>query len=324
MKALITDTEMADPAIERALLEAAGFEVRVADCKTEQDVIAAAQGMDALLVTYAPITAAVFGACPSVRIVSRHGIGVDSVDLRAAEARGVWVCNVPDYGWDEVPTHAIALLFSLLRHITFHDRDVRDGAWNFQRAGRVDRIADMTLGIVGLGRLGRFTMELARPFFKRVMAFDPLLPQARWPAGVDQRSLENLFAEADAISLHLPLTAETRNIVGSRLLGLIPERGAYLVNTARGGLVDLDAAVAALDSGRLRGVGLDVLPVEPPPSPAHPILRHPRAIVTPHAAFYSTASVIDLRQKFANNVIAWKRDGVPPNVVVRGDALATP
>ncbi|MET4575759.1 C-terminal binding protein [Ottowia thiooxydans] len=322
MRALITDTEMADPDIERKLLEAAGFEVTVGHCKTEADVIACAQGMDALLVTYAPVTAAVFAACPSVRMISRHGIGVDSIDTDAALEHGVWVSNVPDYGYDEVPTHAISLLFSLLRHITFHDRQVRSGVWNFAQTGRIDRIADMTLGIVGLGRLGRFTMELCRPFFKHVAAFDPFLPDDKWPAGVEKCSLEEVFQKANAISLHLPLNADTRHIVNQQLLSCIPERGAYLVNTSRGGLTDLDAVLAALDSGRLRGVGLDVLPVEPP-APDHPILHHPRAIVTPHAAFYSTESVLDLRHKFAVNVVAWKREGVAPNAVVRGHVAAT-
>lgn len=318
VRALITDTEMADPDIERGLLEAAGFEVLVAQCRTEQDVIAAARDVDALLVTYAPVTAAVFAACPRVRMVSRHGIGVDSIDLAAAQRHGVWVSNVPDYGHDEVPTHAISLMLSLLRHVTFHDRNVRGGVWNFAATGSVVRIADMTLGIVGLGRLGRFTLELARPFFRRAVAFDPFLPPERWPAGVERATLEEVFAQANAISLHLPLTPDTRNIVGPQLLGCIPERGAYLVNTSRGGLVDLDAVLDSLDSGRLRGVGLDVLPTEPPMD--HPILHHQRAIVTPHTAWYSTASVIDLRQKFAGNVVAWKRDGIAPNALVRGDA----
>lgn len=317
MKALITDTEHADPDIERDLLEAAGFEVRVARCKTEQDVIAAARDVDALLVTYAPITAAVFEACPRVRIISRHGIGVDSVDVEAAARHGVWVANVPDYGFDEVPTHAISLLFSLLRHVTFHDRNVRKGIWNFAATGRIERIADMTLGIIGLGRLGRLTMELARPFFKRTVAFDPFLPRAQWPAGVEKCSMEDVFANAHAISLHLPLNASTRNVIDGRMLGLIPERGAYLVNTSRGGLVDLDAVLAALDTGRLLGVGLDVLPTEPPPA-SHRILRHERAIVTPHAAFYSEQAVLELRRKFAGNVVAWKQTGEPPNAVVRG------
>jgi D-3-phosphoglycerate dehydrogenase len=317
MKAVITDTEIADPDIERNLLEAAGFEVVVAHCKTAEDVIAAAKGADALLVTYAPITEAVFAASPSVRVVSRYGIGVDSVDLAAAARHGVWVSNVPDYGYDEVPTHAISLMFSLLRHVVFHDRNVRSGVWNFAATGPIARMADLTLGIVGLGRLGRFTLDRALPFFKRAVAYDPFLPDGKWPAGVERLTLEQLFASSNVISLHLPLTADTRNFVNHDLLSHIPERGAYLVNTSRGGLIDLDAALAALESGRLRGLGLDVMPVEPPPMD-HPIIHHERAIITPHVAWYSTASVVDLRQKFVGNVTAWKRDGIAPNALVRG------
>ena len=317
MKVLIADTQVKEPDIEIKILRDAGIEVITAQCKTDLDVIAAAQGVDALLVTYAPVSRAVFEACPTIRMISRNGIGVDSIDLKAAEEHGVWVSNVPDYGFDEVPTHAISLMFSLLRNITFHDRNVRSGNWNFALTGQVDRIADMTLGILGLGRLGKFTMELARPFFKNVVAYDPYLPKEKWPENVRNTSLKEVFQLANVITLHLPLSPDTHQIVNQDVLSQIPDRGAYLVNTARGGLIDLDAALLYLNKGTLRGIGLDVMPVEPPPID-HPIIRHDRSIVTPHTAWYSTASVIDLRHKFAGNVVQWAKDGVSPNAVVKG------
>ncbi|WP_043837455.1 C-terminal binding protein [Muricoccus aerilatus] len=317
MKALITDTEVREPHLERHLLEEAGFEVSVAQCRSPEEVIAAGHDASALLVQYAPLTAEVFAALPQLRVVSRYGIGVDTIDLAAADRHGVWVSNVPNYGHDEVPTHTLALLFSILRHVPFHDRKVRGGVWDFQATGEIARIADLTLGIVGLGRLGRFVMERARPFFRAVVAYDPFLPEERWPEDVVRLGLQELFAASDAITLHVPLTPENQNLVGDALLARIPPRGAYLVNTARGGLVDLDAALRALEDGRLRGLGLDVMPGEPPRLD-HPVLHHPRTVVTPHVAWYSTASVVDLRRKYAENVASWARSGTAPNAVVRG------
>jgi D-3-phosphoglycerate dehydrogenase len=175
----------------------------------------------------------------------------------------------------------------------------------------------MTLGVLGLGRLGKFTMELAKPFFKEVIAYDPYLPSEKWPSNVRNVSLNEIFQVANVITLHLPLSPETNQIVNKEVLNQIPERGVYLVNTARGGLIDLDAALDCLNQGRLLGIGLDVMPVEPPPID-HPILNHPRSIVTPHTAWYSEASVIDLRQKFAKNVVDWAKHGVAPNAVIKG------
>ncbi|MBS7700646.1 MULTISPECIES: C-terminal binding protein [unclassified Chelatococcus] len=317
MKALITDTEIRNPDIEIDLLRNAGFEVEVASCRTPADVIDAGRDADALLVQYAPVTADVFDALPSLRAISRYGIGVDSIDLPAAERHGVWVSNVPDYGFDEVPTHALALLFALLRHVPFYDRNIRGGTWDFQATGPINRIADLSLGIVGLGRLGRFAMERARPFFKDVIAYDPFIDDARWPAGVTKASLQEVFAHAHAISLHVPLTRGSRHLINDALLAAVPERGTYLVNTSRGGLIDLDAALRALEDGRLRGLGLDVMPNEPPPMD-HPVLHHQRTVVTPHAAWYSEASVIDLRRKYTENIVMWARNGVAPNAVVIG------
>ncbi len=319
MKALIADIGIRTPDIEIETLERAGFTVKVATCRTEQDIIDAGADADAILVQYTPMTVRLFEALPALRMVSRCGIGVDNIDLKAAERHGVWVSNVPVYGHDEVPTHAIALLLSLLRHVTFHDRNVRAGTWDVQATGPMDSLSEMTLGIVGMGRLGRFVLKLAGPFFARVVAYDPFVAPEYWPDGVERLSPEELFAQSHAITLHLPLTSDNQNMVGADLLSRISERGAYLVNTSRGGLIDLDAALAALDKGALRGLGLDVLPVEPPPKD-HPILHHPRTIVTPHAAWYSTSSVRDLRRRYAENVAQWAMEGTAPNVVVRGRA----
>jgi D-3-phosphoglycerate dehydrogenase len=316
VRVLVTDAEYESLDIEAEVLGAAGIEMDTARCRTPEDVVAAAQGADAVLVQYAPITAEVLEALPGLRLVSRYGVGVDVVDLEAARARGVWVCNVPDYGTAEVSLHAVGMLLALLRNLAGHDREVRAGRWNYRLGGRLTRPDGLTLGVVGLGRIGRMTMERAAPWFGRCLGYDPQLPDDAWPAGVERVDLEQLFGRSNAVTLHLPLTPETRSLVGADLLGRLPA-GSYLVNTARGGLVDLDALLQSLADGRLAGVALDVLPEEPPP-PDHPLLTHPAALLTPHVAWYSEESEAELRRKAAQNVVTWAQSGRPAYAVVEG------
>jgi D-3-phosphoglycerate dehydrogenase / 2-oxoglutarate reductase len=316
MKVLVTDAEYVSLDIEAEVLETAGHELVAASCRTPEEVIEAGAGFDAFLVQYAPITAEVFEALPQLRLVSRYGVGVDAVDTAAALDHGVWVCNVPDYGTTEVALHAVAMLLALLRNVAGHDREVRAGNWDYHLGGHLHRPSSLTLGVVGLGRIGRMTAERARPWFGAVVGYDPHLPDSAWPVGIEQLDLPDLFARSSAVTLHLPLTEATGGLVGTDLLGRMPN-GSYLVNTARGGLVDLDAAVEALASGQLAGIALDVLPQEPPPD-RHPLLTHPRALITPHVAWYSAEAEVELRRKAAQNIVDWAWKGRPTYAVVEG------
>ena len=316
MKVLVTDADYASLDIESEVLGAAGHELVAASCRTAEEVIAAAAGVDALLVQFAPITAEVFEALPQLRLLSRYGVGVDVVDTEAARDHGVWVCNVPDYGTTEVAMHAVAMLLALLRNVAGHDREVRAGHWDYHLGGQLRRPGSLTLGVVGLGRIGGMAAERAAPWFGAVVGYDPYLTDSDWPTKLERLSLEDLFARSSAITLHLPLTDTTRGLVGTDLLARMPS-GSYLVNTARGGLVDLDALLEALDSGRLAGVALDVLPQEPPPQD-HPLLNHPRALITPHVAWYSAEAEVELRRKAAQNIVDWARTGRPTYAVVEG------
>src|SRR5687767_8459703 len=253
MRVLVTDAEYQRLDIEADVLTASGHELLTADCRTADEVIEAARDVDAVLVQYAPITAEVLEALPRLRLVSRYGVGVDDVDLEAARARGVWVCNVPDYGTAEVALHATAMLLALVRNLAGHDREVRAGRWDYHLGGKLHRPSEMTLGVVGLGRIGRLTMERAAPWFAGCVGYDPHLPAELWPRGVERVPLEDLFARSNAVTLHLPLTDATQGLAGADLLGRLPA-GSYLVNTARGGLVDPDAVLRALEEGRLAGV----------------------------------------------------------------------
>ena len=316
MRFLITDHDFPDVDLELAMFREGGFEVKVAQCRTEDELIAASEGCSGILVQYAPVSAKVFDARPGIRIASRYGAGFDTVDTAAARTRGVWVANSPDYGVGEVATHALAMALSLVRHLPAFDRDVRGGHWHYSSTGPVQRGSSLTLGIVGLGRIGTRMAHLSHPCFGRIVACDPYIDESAFPDFVRRVDLDTLFRDSDVVSLHVPLNDETRHLVNARTLG-ITKRGAIVVNTARGGVVDLDALLAALDSGRLEGAGLDVLPREPM-APDHPVLRHPRVLLSPHSAFYSVEGAVELRRKAAQNLIDWARTGRPTYVVVEG------
>lgn len=318
MKILVTDYDFPDIDLERALFRDAGVELVTAQCRTEDEVIAASAGCEGLLVQYAPVNAKVFEARPEIRIVSRYGAGFDTVNIADAARHGVWVANSPDYGVGEVATHALAMTLSLLRHVAFYDRDIKAGRWHYTSAGKMQRVGDMTLGIVGLGRIGKRMAHIARNSFRRVIACDPHIIDGDFPPYVERVTLQELFTQADAVSLHVPLNDETHGMVNASLLGRM-KTGSVLVNTSRGAVVDIDALLAELDAGRLDGAALDVLPVEPPATDAR-IVQHPRVLLTPHAAFYSVVAGEELRRKAAQNLIDWKRSGRPTYVVVKGDA----
>ena len=318
MRFLITDYDFHDVDLELSLLRDAGFDAAVAQCRSEEDVIAAGPGCAGLLAQYAPLNAKVFAALPEVRVVSRLGAGFDTVNLEDAKRHGVWVSNSPDYGVGEVATHALGLALSLVRHIAFYDRDIRVQRWHYTSAGPLRRPAELTLGIVGLGRIGKRMAAISQPVFGRVLACDPYIGDAAFPAYVKRVDQETLFRESDIVSLHVPLNDETRGLAGRETLGLM-KRGSWLVNTARGAVADVDAVLRALDAGILDGAALDVLPQEPPAAD-HPLLRHPRVVLTPHAAFYSDAGERELRRKAAQNLVDWARTGRPTYVVQEGRA----
>ncbi|HVL58885.1 MAG TPA: C-terminal binding protein [Burkholderiaceae bacterium] len=319
MKVLFTDYDMHDVSLERQLFAQAGIELVEAQCRTEDDVIRNARGCSALLVQYAPVNRKVFEACPQIGLVARIGAGYDTIDADDAAAAGVWVANSPDYGVGEVATHALAMLLALIRNVARYDRDIHAGRWHYTTAGPIPRASSMTVGILGLGRIGKRFAHLARNAFGRVIAHDPNLIDGDFPPYVQRVSIEQLFGESDAISIHCLLDAGTRGLVAEPLLSRM-KRGSYLVNTARGAIVDVDALARELRGDRFAGVALDVLPVEPIAA-GHPLLDDPRVLLTPHAAFYSVDSEVELRRKAAGNIVTWMRTGRPDYPVVVGSRL---
>ncbi len=265
---------------------------------------------------------------PRLRAVVRMGVGYDRIDRAAAAARGVMVCNVPDYGTMEVADHAIALLLTLRRGLLLHHAAQRrdpPAGWLPIESPLVRRLSVQTLGIVGLGRIGTAVALRAKAFGLQVAFFDPHVANGVDRAlGVERvRSLDALLARADLLSLHAPLTPETRGLIGARELALLPA-DAVLVNTARGPIVDPDAVLDALRSGHLAGAGLDVLPVEPPVEPLPALLRayrdrepwlEGRLVVTPHSAFHTPEAWADIRRKSAETMAAALLSNAPQNVI---------
>ena len=315
-RVLVTDYKYDDISLEQKLFTNAGIEVVAGDCTTEDQVIAAAKDFDALLIQYASITDRVLAALPRVGIVSRLGAGFDTVDPAACAKRGVWLANSPDYGVGEVSTHALALTLALVRNVVAYHRDIQAGTWHFESSGKLQRASDTTMGIVGLGRIGKRMAHISRNIFKRVVACDPYLIDGDFPAYVERADLAGLFEQSDVISMHTPLNDETRGIVNATVLRRM-KPGSYLVNTSRGAVVNIDDLLAAVDSGILAGAGLDVLPFEPVSADSR-LLGHPKIILTPHAAFFSVPAEAELRRKAAQNIVTWVRTGRPDYVVVAG------
>jgi D-3-phosphoglycerate dehydrogenase len=313
--AVYVDTVPADRHDGPALLETAGFEVRDAIAATPAEVLAAASDAVALLVGDSPITADVLAGIAQLRIVATATAGVDHIDIAAAHERGIWVANTPDAATEEVAATALAMALSLVRHLPFLDRDVRAGGWDAFATGERHRPSTLALGIVGLGRIGSRLANLARPLFGRVLACDPA-PRGPAPAGVELVVLDDLLAASDVISLHLPAQPGATPLLDAGRFAQM-RSGAYLVNAARGALVDTAALLDALDSGRLAGAALDVLDGEPPPPDAR-IRHHPRVLITPHAAFASSEAAVDTYAAQARNVVAWRQSGRPLTPVVEG------
>jgi D-3-phosphoglycerate dehydrogenase len=299
-----------------AILEAAGFDVHCALARTDEQVIRAARGAAAVLTGDSVVSAAAIARLPDLRIVATCTVGVDHIDLDAARSAGVWVCNVPDAATEEVAVHAMAMLLALVRHLPAFDRHVRAGGWDYLATGTLQRPSTLTLGVVGMGRIGRWVATLGQPFFGRVIAHDPYVDDDAWPSDVERAELDEVFTSADLVSLHIALTAETKGLVDQRRLGLMRDH-SYLVNVSRGGLVDHDALLAALDDGRLAGVGLDVLSAEPP-RPDDPLLSQPRVLLSPHVAFLSIDAERAYSRCQAENVVSWLETGRPLTPVVEG------
>jgi D-3-phosphoglycerate dehydrogenase len=261
-------------------------------------------------VTLQPVPALLIAELSRCKIICRVGTGVDAIDIPAASSRGIWVTNVPDYSIDEVSTHAIALVLAQARNLFAHREAARAGDWRYLADTPLRRFAGQTLGVLGLGRIGRASARKGRGLGLEVIACDPYVGDEVFAEGGARRvDFPTLLAESDYLTLHVPLTEETRHLVGAAALALM-KSSAYLVNTSRGEVVDIPALLEAVRSNRIAGAAVDVLPVEPP-ARDDPILSEERIIVTPHIAWASSEAARDVRVRGAEDVVRVLRGEAP-------------
>ena len=319
---LVTDITWPSTAPEAKVLEAVGARLLLAQTGSEEELLALVPQADAILTCFKKVSAAVIRAGPKLQVVGRYGIGVDNIAVDEATRLGIPVTNVPAYCLDEVAEHVMALILACARQVVRYNAAVHAGTWSLKTGMPMFRVRGRALGIVGFGKIGRTLAEKAQAFGMRVLAHAPRAnPESLRAHGVQPASLEELLHEADFVSIHTPLTPATRGLMNAERLRSM-KLTAYLINTARGAVIDPAALLQALREGWIAGAAVDVFDPEPIPAD-HPLLQLPNFIVTPHAAFYSEESIVDLETLAAQNVAAIL-SGRRPAAVVNPEVLGLP
>jgi len=315
----VTDATYAHHDHERAALAGYDCTFTVRQCKTAADVIAQCADAEALLNQYAPLTREVFAALPNLKMVVRYGVGYDSVDVAAATEHGVMVVNVPDYGVQEVADHTLAMLLGIVRKIPQTVASVNAGVWNDNLFHPIMGLADKTVGLLGFGNIAREVNKRVQACNMRVLAYDPFLsPEVFAQHHATQTGWQEVLSQSDIVCIHLPLNADTKHFINAERLALMKPT-SYIVNTARGGIVDAQALADALTSHRIAGAALDVLEHEPMPA-LHPLRGVDNCIITCHIAWYSEDSLVRL-QHYAGLEIARVCAGGQPKHVVNAKQL---
>lgn len=306
---------VADAVIEQRVLEDAGCDLEIRECRDEEGLLEITRHADGLLVERAIITRRVIAGMEKCRVMARYGVGYDCIDVAAATDAGIIVCNVPDYCVPEVADHTVSLILALARSIFPLDAEVHRGVWDVYSGGKTNRrIEGQTLGMIGSGRIGRAVAKRVLGFGLEVLVYDPYLDaEAISSFGGRKAEMEEVLRSADFLTMHMPLSEATRHTLNAERLKLMRPT-AYVVNTARGGLIDQKALYNALVEGRIAGAGLDVLEQEPPTA-GDPMLNLPNVIITPHAAFYSKAASQDLHRMTAEAVAAVLQGKHPGSIV---------
>ena len=300
---VVTDDRHHDYSIERTLLEREGLALEVHDFRTLEEAAPHLGRADALLLNLFALDATAVPHLKRCRVVSRYGTGYDNVDVAAMTRAGIWVARVPDYATEDASDHALALLLAAVRQLGSRDRAIRAGRWNVDPVAPVRRLAGATLGIAGLGRVGRAMIRKVQGFgLERILVYDPHKSDATvQAAGGKPVDLLTFLRECDLVSWHVPLTDETRRLIGRREFGLV-RPGAVWVNTARGSIMNEEALADALAAGRIAYAGLDVFSQEPLDA-ASPLRLLDNVILTDHFGYYSRQSIVDLKTRAAENVI---------------------
>lgn len=310
-KVVITDCDHLSVEIERKVLNQIKPEFVLAYCNTEDEVIEAAQDADGIINQYAPITRRVIESLKRCKVIARYGVGVDNINVEAATEYGIIVANVPDYCVDEVSTHTMALILACARGITLLNGKIREKIWDFTLAKPLFRTKGKTLGLFGLGKIARAVAQKASGFGFKIIAYDPYI--SRIDGGIELVEFSKLLSDSDFVSIHSPLTDETRHSFGENELKAM-KKTAFLINTARGPIVDEKALYQALKKRWIAGAALDVMEKEPPDW-ENPLPKLDNLIITPHISFYSEESYVELKTKTTKAVLAVLKGGLPRAMV---------
>lgn len=314
---VVTDFNYPDLSIEEK--ELAQWDARVvpAQCTTPEEVLAAGREADALISQYAPITREVIEGLKRCKVLGRYGIGVDNIDVQAATERNITVINVPSYCEDEVSDHALAMLLAWARKVPHYTAEIRNGVWDWKTGQPIHRLRGQVLGLLGFGKIARLLARKAKALGIEVIAHDPYLPDGAFAQEeVEKVEFDDLLSRSDFLSIHVPLTQATRRLINAEALAKMKPT-ACLINTSRGGVVDEKALIRALQDGRIAGACLDVTDPEPPSSDSL-LLSFPQVLLTPHVAWYSEESQIELRQKLAEDIGRALNSLRPVGLVNRG------
>ncbi|MDI3502371.1 MAG: D-3-phosphoglycerate dehydrogenase / 2-oxoglutarate reductase [Archaeoglobi archaeon] len=322
-KVVITDADENFFEPEKEVLEPLGVDLQIFDVKSADELYELAPDADIILTTYVKFDREAMQKFKNLKLISRHGAGYDNIDVRAATELGIIVCNIPEYGRDQVADHAMTLLLTLIRRVRELDELVRNGGWfdYVRERWSIPCMQEMTLGVIGTGKIGSKVVKKAQPFFARILVYDPYIPGRVFKAldKVEAVDFETLLRESDAITIHTPLTREgeseypTYHMINDKAFEKMKD-GVIIVNTARGPVIDTDALVRALESGKVSAAGLDVHETEPLPED-HPIRKFKNVILTPHAAWYTNYSIYDMKRKWAENAARFIKGEELQNVV---------
>ncbi len=311
---VITECDHDSFELEHEVADAGGAELVLTQSRSADELVSNAAGADGIVVQYASITAGIMDALPNLKVIGRYGVGVDSVDVAAATERRIAVCNVPDYGTESVSDHAIGLTLAVARGIPRLDRGARNGTFDLVAVRPLHQIAGRVFGVIGMGLIGTATARKAAGLGYRVIGHDVAnVPGSIGPAGVPMVSLAELLETSQVVSLHTPLNDETRGLISANQLAVM-RSDAILINTSRGGVVDAEALVDALERGAIRGAGIDVHEAEPLPA-GHPLMAFDSVVLTPHLAWYSEESYEELKRRTVANVVDVCAGRAPRNIV---------
>lgn len=305
MKVIITDCDHENIDIESTLFIKAGINFELKQCHTEEALIEECKDADAFIVQYAHITKKVMDALPNLKMVVRYGVGVDTIDIAEATKHNVQVCNVPDYGMNEVADHALALMMAMTRKIVLMNNYTKQKTWDYAKSIPIHRACNQTVGVIGLGRIGRNFATKAHALGYNVIGYDPYYKENPETAFITAMSLDDVIKQADIISLHIPADGN-KNLFNKDTFAKM-KNNAVIINVARGGIINEDDLYEALKSGEIAGAAIDCAATEPMPV-GHKLFTLDNYIATPHMAWYSEEAALELKRKVAEECVSFLKD----------------